>query len=221
MSESSLSVGLEISVSAAVPATYNKAGYEALSWTVVSEAESVPEFGGDAQIAEFIPLATGVVDKAKGSINYGSTTLPLRRKITDAGQVALASGFDGVNRNVVHSIKLSHPDHGALYFTCVIGSFTYNPGDANSFNLGSVRFDIKTKPVAVDDVFTVLFLAVGNGTIVGEASQLVVSGSSTSTVYAAPDSGKTFTQWSDANTDNPRTLTNVLADTTLTATFSA
>ena len=220
MSESSLSVGMEISISAAVPATYDKAGYEALAWTEVTEAESVPEFGGDAQIAEFIPIKTGVVDKAKGSINYGSTTIPLRRKITDAGQVALASGFDGANKSVVHSVKLSHPDHGALYFTCVIGSFTYNPGDANAFFMGSVRFDIKTKPVPVDDVYTVTFVAGANGTIVGETSQLIVSGSDATTVYAAPDALYSFTSWSDANTDNPRTVTNVTADATYTATFA-
>jgi hypothetical protein len=215
-----LSVGLQVSISVGEPATFDKAGYEAKSYTTIIDVESVPEFGGDATISEFIAIATGIVDKGKGSINYGQSTLPIRQKITDAGQAMLKAGFDGAERDSTHSVKLAHPVHGAIYFTCVIGSFTYNFSDANAWYMGSVRFDIKTKPVVVADVYTVTFVAGSNGSIVGQTSQLVVSGSDTDAVYAAPANLYEFTAWSDANTDNPRTITNVTANATLTATFS-
>ena len=216
-----LSVGLTLSIALGAPATYDQAGYEALTYTVVGDVGSVPEFGGEAQVAEWIPVATGVVDKGVGSINYGSYVATFRKSLTDAGQIALAAGFDGANRGETYSVKLAHPSFGAIYVTAVITGYKYNFNDANSWYMGSATFEIKTKPVTVDDVYTLTFLAVGNGTIVGQAVQYIVTGSDATTVYAAHNPTKTFTTWSDAVTTNPRTITNVTASATLTATFSA
>jgi hypothetical protein len=214
-----ISVGLTLAVSVGAPNTYDAAGFAAKSWTVVLDAESVPTFGGTAQVPEFIPLATGDVDKAKGSINYGETTIPLRRRITDAGQILLQAMFDGANRNDTVSVRLSHPTGGTLYFTAVVSSFTYNLGDANAFARNEVTFALKAKPLAVTTVYTVTFVAGANGSIVGVTPQIVATGGSTQAVYAAPAAGYDFDEWSDSNTDNPRTLTNVTANTTLTASF--
>lgn len=216
-----ISVGFTVSVAPAVPATYDAAGYAALSWVTVLDAESVPTFGGTAQVPTFIPLATGVVDKGKGSIDYGDTTIPLRRQITDAGQVALQSAFDGANKDVTHSVRISHPTDGTIYFTAIVSSFTFNIADANAWTRNEVTFSIKTKPIPVTTVYTVTFVAGANGSIVGVTPQSVATGGSTTAVYAAPASGYVFDAWSDANEDNPRTLTNVTANTTLTASFEA
>lgn len=220
MSETSLSVGLAVHVALGAPATYDAAGFADLSWTEVMDAESVPEFGGTAQIPEFIPIKTGVVDKGKGSINYGETTLPIRRRITDAGQVFLQSAFDGAERDSTISVKLSHPHHGLLYFTAVVSSFTYNFSDANSWYMGSVGFAVKTKPLPVTDAYVVTFVAGANGSIIGQTEQHILTGGDASAVYAAAASGYQFDSWTGTvETDNPLTLTNVTADDTITANF--
>jgi hypothetical protein len=216
-----ISVGYTLAISLGAPNTYNSAGFAAKSWTVVTDVETIPDFGGTAQVPEFTPLANGVVDKAKGSINYGDFTAPLRRRIEDVGQDLLQSGFDGVNRDSVFSVRLTHPTGGTLYFTAFITSFTYNIADANAWTRNSVTFAINNKPVAVESVYTVTFVAGTNGSIVGTAVQIVASGGSTAAVYAAPDAGYVFDEWSDSDTDNPRVVTNVTANATLTATFVA
>lgn len=214
-----LSVGTQMHVAVGAPATYDIAGYEAKDWIKVGDVENVPAFGGTAQVPEFIPLETGVVDKGKGSINYGASSVPLRRAVTDAGQVALQSLFDGANRDEIASVKFTDADGGIIYCTSVVSGFTYNIADANAWTRNEVSFAWKTKPVIDSDVFTVTFIAGANGAIIGKAVQIVPNGGDAEAVYAAPDSGYVFDEWSDTNSDNPRTLTNVVANVTLTAAF--
>jgi hypothetical protein len=214
-----ISVGYTLAISLGVPTTYNAAGYAAKSWTLVTDVETIPDFGGTAQVPEFTPLANGVVDKAKGSINYGDFTAPLRRRLEDVGQDALQAGFDGVNRDSVFSVRLTHPSGGTLYFTAFITSFTYNIADANAWTRNSVTFSINSKPVSVEEVWTVSFVAGANGAIVGQSTQIVADGGNATAVYAAADSGYVFDEWNDTNTDNPRTVTNVTANATYTAAF--
>jgi hypothetical protein len=214
-----ISVGFTLAVSVGAPATYDAAGFAAKVWTVIGDVETIPDFGGTAQVPEFTPLATGIVDKAKGSINYGDFTAPLRRQLADAGQDLLQEGFDGANRNTVHSVRISHPTSGTLYFTAYISSFTYNIADANAWTRNAVTFAINAKPVSVEDVWTVTFVAGSNGSIVGLTTQLVPNGGNAAAVYAAPATGFVFDEWSDTNSDNPRTVTNVTGNLTLTAAF--
>jgi len=216
-----ISVGYTLSISLGEPATYNAAGFAAKSWTTVTDVETIPDFGGTAQVPEFTPLSSGVVDKAKGSINYGSFTTPLRRRIADTGQDLLQAGFDGANRDSVFSVRLTHPSGGTLYFTAFITSFTYNIADANAWTRNSVTFAINNKPVSVEEVWTVTFVAGANGSIVGQTVQYVADGGNATTVYAAPAAGYVFDEWDDAETDNPRTVTNVQASVTYTAAFIA
>ena len=128
-----LSVGTVVSVSAAQPATEDQAGYEALTWTVIGEITDIGESGGTATITTFTPVASGVVNKRKGSIDYGTMALSIAKDAADAGQVLLKAGFDGSARNTVHSFKVAEPDSGdEIYFMGSISSFTTVRGDANA-----------------------------------------------------------------------------------------
>lgn len=219
MSDITISVGTELHIALGEPTTYDDAGFGALSYTEVGEVGSIPEFGGQAQVAEFIPIKTGIVDKRRGSINYGSSNIALANDFTDVGQAALQSGFDGANAGKIHSVKIVNSEIGTVYFTCVITSFRMNFNDANSITGASVTLELLNKPVVNADVFVVTFVAGANGSIIGSTSQLVVSGGDCSAVFAAADGGFAFDEWNDTNTDNPRTITNVLADATYTAAF--
>jgi len=86
-------IGGFLSVSAAAPATFDAAGYAALSWTDVGEASEVPEFGATYSAVTFTPLKTGVVNKFHGELNYGSITIPLGYDSADAGQIILLAAL--------------------------------------------------------------------------------------------------------------------------------
>jgi hypothetical protein len=211
-----ISVGTELHISAQEPATYDKAGFAALSYTEVGEVGDIPQFGGTAQIAEFTPIKSGTVNKAKGTINYGSSNINLATVFSDAGQAMMQSGFDGANRNVVHSVKLVNAKIGTVYFTAMISSWQYNYGDANTVHQAQATLELTNKPVVDADVFTVTYTADAGLYIVGPSVQLVPSGGDAEPVYAAEDTA-TFSAWDDATATQLRHDTNITADATYNA----
>lgn len=60
-----------------------------------------------------------------------------------------------------------------------------------------------------------------NGSVSGTLSQSVLGGGSGSAVTAVPDSGYYFVSWSDGETANPRTDTNISNNVSVSAIFSA
>ena len=128
-----MSVGSIVSVSAAQPATEDQAGYEALTFTEIGEVTSIGESGGTAQISSFTPVKSGVVNKRKGSIDYGTMSLSIAKDASDAGQVLLKAGFDGAAKETIHSFKIEESVSGEVtYFMGLISSFTTARGDANT-----------------------------------------------------------------------------------------
>ena len=70
------------------------------------------------------------------------------------------------------------------------------------------------------DTFTLDYAAGANGTLTGNAAQVVDYNSNGTAVTAVPDTGYHFVDWSDASTDNPRTDLNVTANINVTAGFA-
>ncbi|MEI7814868.1 MAG: hypothetical protein WCJ13_08760 [Coriobacteriia bacterium] len=58
-----------------------------------------------------------------------------------------------------------------------------------------------------------------NGTITGEARQIILNGGDGTVVEAVPDDGYEFVQWSDTITENPRTDLSVSSNASVTAEF--
>ncbi|MEI6592593.1 MAG: InlB B-repeat-containing protein [Holophagaceae bacterium] len=73
-------------------------------------------------------------------------------------------------------------------------------------------------------IYSVTFVAGAGGTVTGSASQSILSGGSTTVVSAVANAGYAFSNWTGtgftASTTNPLTVTNVLANLTITANFS-
>lgn len=220
--EVDISVGTTIALSVGAPATYDVSGFGAKSYTTIGEVTNIPDFGGTATVTENIPLNTGIVNKLVGSINYGSMQIPYA-KVDDAGQAAVASGFDGANARQTHSFKITDPNGDFVYFTGKISANTLAYGDANTVHTGTFTVEVTNALIQTGDltVYTLTYAAGANGSIVGVTSQLVESGGDGVAVYAAPDSGFLFSQWSDTSTDNPRTDTSVSANVSVTAAFVA
>ena len=127
-----MSVGTIISVDAAQPATEDQTGYEALTYVAIGEITNIGESGGTATVTTFTPVNSGTVNKRKGSIDYGTMSLEIAKDASDAGQVDLKAGFDGAQKQTVHSFKVVDASGDAAYFMGLISSFTTSRGDANT-----------------------------------------------------------------------------------------
>lgn len=123
------SIGTVLSVSAAAPATYDQAGFEALTWTEVGLVGSLSSFGGSTEVNTFNVLKSGNIVKRKGFTDYGTITVGMARVSDDDGQTLLKSGFDGADKGKVFSYKLEHPAGTGLtqYGTCIVTSYTTDP----------------------------------------------------------------------------------------------
>lgn len=149
MSNVITTLGTTLGVVLGEPATFDEAGYAALTYQAVGEVGDLGEFGGTREVVTFTPVDTGVVAKRPGSIDYGEMTLQIARDAVDAGQIALQSGLDGTNAGEIHSFDVTDRTGAKLYFTGIISSFTYNAGSANTIFGGSCTINLTTKPIAV------------------------------------------------------------------------
>ena len=140
------SAGSTLHVASALPATYDATGYAALTWVLVTDVSDIPEFGPSASVNEFKPIDTRIVQKAAGSINYGSVGFGFAHNTGDAGQGILGSNM-GVNTGI--SFKVTRPDGGKDYFTGIVSSFTRNHSGVDSFFLGTAKVEINSPIVTV------------------------------------------------------------------------
>lgn len=143
------STGTLLSVVKGQPATYNEAGYSALSFVEVGEVTDIPEYGPTTTTVTHEPLATGITQKLKGFIDYGSVSLGLGYDTTDAGQAILSEGVDGTGQFDEHSFMIEYSDGEVDYFTAQIFSCTKNPSTSNSVVASTVSIEINTSITTV------------------------------------------------------------------------
>ena len=122
--------GATLSISAALPATYDAAGYGSTSivYTAIGEIENMGPHGGVKTITMHTPIDTAVVTKVGGSKDYGTQTLTIGNIPKGAGQLLLASAFESSNH---YSIKLTYPDGEIHYIDVLVSKFQYVDGAVN------------------------------------------------------------------------------------------
>ncbi len=150
MSDIVSSVGTVVSVSANAPATYNSAGFAALTWSPCGELAELPAFGAEAALATHTPLATGIVAKRRGSLNYGSVALTMAVSDTDTGQTVLqdsAEAAPGTDAQV--SVKVVLVNGEIQYFTAQVMSYKVNVGNADAITMAEVTLEIDNAVVKV------------------------------------------------------------------------
>ena len=150
MSDVVSSVGTVVSVSANAPATYNSAGFSALSWSACGELAELPSFGAEAALATHTPLATGIVAKRRGSLNYGSVALTMAVSDDDTGQTVLqdaAEAAAGADAQV--SVRVVLVNGETQYFTAQVMSYKVNVGNADAITMAEVTLEIDNSIVKV------------------------------------------------------------------------
>lgn len=150
MSDVVSSVGTIVSVSANAPATYNSTGFGALTWSACGELSDLPSFGAEAALATHTPLATGIVAKRRGSLNYGSVALTMAISDDDSGQTVLqdaAEAAAGTDAQV--SVKVVLVNGEIQYFTAQVMSYKTNVGNADAITMAEVTLEIDNKVIKV------------------------------------------------------------------------
>lgn len=135
-------------VSAGIPATFDAAGYAALTYTTVGEITSIPEFGREFQLTTHNPIATRGTQKYKGSFNEGSIALAMGLDTDDAGQVIMkaAALSDSL---YAFLITTSVGPLDKYYFQGLVMKFKVNPGDVNAIMTASAMIEITTSSTGV------------------------------------------------------------------------
>lgn len=141
-------VGATFSIVSGEPATYDDTGFAALTFAEVGEVISIGAYGGTAEVLTQTPVKSGIIKKVKGSTNYGSQTLQFGLE-TDTGQAALQSGFDGANKNAIHSVKLEYSDGSVRYYTGLVTSFEFQEISASSFVNAASTIEVNNSVVDV------------------------------------------------------------------------
>jgi hypothetical protein len=143
------SLGTAYAISAGPPATFDEAGYAALSYTDVGEVTNLGDFGATFEDVTNIPLLTGITEHRKGAIDYGELAMVVAYDVDDAGQILVESGVDGANRDVVYSHEVTLQDGQILYFTGQFFSAPLSVGDASTMVTTNVNVKLSTQPVKV------------------------------------------------------------------------
>lgn len=151
MSDIFSSVGTVVSVDDAAPATYDATGFAALTWAACGELAELPAFGSEAALATHTPLATGIVAKRRGSINYGSVTLTMAVSLSDTGQAVLIAKADAVaGSDATISVKVELVDGQIQYFTAQVMSYKTNVANADSITMAEVTLEIDNSIIKTD-----------------------------------------------------------------------
>jgi len=126
----STSAGTTLAISAAAPATYDAAGYAALTFTSIGEVSDLGDI--PARIYEIVPwrnISNRGESKAKGGYSLGSQTTTVGIDPSDAGQTLVDAAILSDN---AYSIKIAHPKLGTFYARALVNGGSRSYGDVNS-----------------------------------------------------------------------------------------
>jgi len=121
-------LGATLKISASVPATYDAAGYAALSYTKIGSVENIGPVGVTQEIVTFTDLETGILQKFKGTKDGGSPSITIAQDTDDAGQILLDTAL---NSQSAYSTLLTFPNGDKFYFMSMITSMPVTVGGAN------------------------------------------------------------------------------------------
>lgn len=140
------SAGTTIAISATQPATFDAAGYAALTYTEIAEVSNLGEFGRVYNEVTFNPLATRQTVKRKGSFNEGNMSMELARDPEDAGQSILITA---VNSDLSPSFLVTSQDGTKFYFTAQVMSYTANVGTVDNIFMSAAALSLDNPVVEV------------------------------------------------------------------------
>ena len=140
------SAGTKLYTTASAPATYNQAGFAALTWTEVGEIVNLGDFGRTYNVVNHINLGSRKTVKLKGSYNEGNLDLQLARAPGDAGQAKLVAASTS---DTSYSFKVLLQDGTVMYFSGQVISYTTNVGASDQIVGASCVIEINNDIIEV------------------------------------------------------------------------
>lgn len=139
--------GSNISISASPPATFDKAGYEAVSnWAKIGEITDGGSHGRTYAEVLHNPIDTRGTQKFKGSFNEGTKTLQLGVDYGDPGQVLLKQAL---NSDADFSFKVEYQGGDIDYFQAKVLSFEIATAGVDSIRSATVQLSLTTNKAGV------------------------------------------------------------------------
>lgn len=223
MGETKTLSGTIVSISAGVPASYNQAGFAALTFTEIGEIVSPPSGGGRTyEDVSYNLLKDRATVHLKGTYDEAETNFEIVTKRSDAGQTLLRAAHLSDD---YYAFMVQYPDGDIDYYQARVYGVVDDQADANSVRRKSIT--IRKHPQGMVELvgpaastFTLTYTAGANGVIIGTSPQTVGISEDGSAVAAAPNAGYRFVDWTDGDTTNPRQDVYVQADITVTANFA-
>ncbi len=130
----------------ALPATYDKAGYEALTWVKVSGIGSAGAPAFSQAVTEVPDLESGIIRGVKAMKSGEETDADFRYIASDAGQALVKTCADAAGDV---SMKWLHPSGTNLvtYATGIVFNLTTNMFDGESYEGSKFKIRINTEPL--------------------------------------------------------------------------
>ena len=131
--------GTTLALSAGKPATFDVAGFAALTYTEIGGLDKLGTFGAKPGKVEFQPLK-GVKQKYKGPVDSGALGPSMAHDEADAGQNLLRIAAD--DQQGVYSSRVTYPDGAIRYFTCRVFGYDEAVEGAENMLMGSTTIEI-------------------------------------------------------------------------------
>jgi len=141
------SAGTTFKISAGVPATFDSAGYAALSYTTVGEVLTFGEIGAQWSVDGTKPVAIKGTKKIKTSRDPGSFTLGLALDTDDAGQVLMKAARDST---ALYATLITTPEGDKYYCQVLVTAFKVSIGDQSQKKMASTTLEVSTSSTDVD-----------------------------------------------------------------------
>ena len=147
---------VSISTTNAAPATFDSAGYAALTFAQICPLESIGNLGTSYDVVTFDDICTGDRQKIKGILDNGDLELVFGYDDTNAGQAntVTAANDEGVLdwhfKVTLPNKQAAAGDDAVIYFSGKVVSNVVAPGGANDVVKRNVTIAI-TKPLVVTD----------------------------------------------------------------------
>lgn len=138
--------GTKLGISAGVPATYDVAGYAALTYTNVGNIEDAGEHGRVYAEVTFNPIAERGTQKFKGSFNEGNKTLSIGYDSDDAGMILLKTAL---NSDANYAFEVEYPNGDIDYFQAKVMSLVKQASTVDTIRMVSVELSITTSSSGV------------------------------------------------------------------------
>lgn len=138
--------GTKVYISAAQPATYNAAGYNALTFTLVGEITDVGEFGREYEKVRHKPVGTRATRKLKGSYDEGEMNLEMALDTDDAGQIIMKTASES---DADYSIKVEAQNGDKYFMQAQVSTFKRQFGTVDDVVMANVSLDITTNSAGI------------------------------------------------------------------------